>query len=137
MNIGKASKLTGLAIRTMHYYEEVGLIAPARRKNGYRDYSENDVHKLGFLQRARSLGFSIEECRTLLTLYNDRNRASADVKRIAAGHLCRVETKLNELVSLRNALSHLIECCDGDQRPDCPILDDLAGLASRSAESTT
>ena len=77
MNVGRASERAGLPVRTMHYYEEIGLVVPARRENGYRDYSEADVHKLGFLQRARGLGFSVEECRTLLTLYEDRNRASA------------------------------------------------------------
>tara|TARA_Y100000766_G_C18838657_1_gene571845 strand:+ start:572 stop:937 length:366 start_codon:yes stop_codon:yes gene_type:complete len=119
----------------MHYYEEIGLVVPARRDNGYRDYSEADVHKLGFLQRARALGFSVDECRTLLTLYEDQNRASVDVKRIATMHLQRIEAKLEELVSLRKVLAHLIECCDGDDRPDCPILDGLAGRTLETPEN--
>tara|TARA_Y100001934_G_C12188649_1_gene695297 strand:+ start:534 stop:899 length:366 start_codon:yes stop_codon:yes gene_type:complete len=119
----------------MHYYEEIGLVVPARRDNGYRDYSEADVHKLSFLQRARALGFSVDECRTLLTLYEDQNRASADVKRIATMHLQRIEAKLEELVSLRKVLAHLIECCDGDDRPDCPILDGLAGTTLDTPEN--
>lgn len=134
MNVGRASERAGLPVRTMHYYEEIGLVVPARRENGYRDYSEADVHKLGFLQRARGLGFSVEECRTLLTLYEDRNRASADVKRVATTHLQRIEAKLDELVSLRKVLAHLIDCCDGDDRPDCPILDGLAGTNLDTSE---
>ena len=137
MNVGKVSKLSELSVRTIHYYEKIGLVVPARRENGYRDYSEHDVHKLNFMQRARSLGFSINECRTLLTLYNDHNRASEDVKRIAAAHLHSIETKLEELGSLQKVLSHLIDCCHGDDRPDCPILDDLAGEAPSCMESAT
>lgn len=135
MNVGKASERAGLPVRTMHYYEDIGLVVPARRENGYRDYSDADVHKLGFLQRARGLGFSVEECRTLLALYDDRNRASADVKRIATKHLERIEAKLEELASLRNVLSHLISCCDGDDRPDCPILEGLAGTTHTNSEN--
>ena len=135
MNVGRASERAGLPVRTMHYYEEIGLVVPARRDNGYRDYSEADVHKFGFLQRARALGFSVDECRTLLTLYEDQNRASADVKRIATMHLQRIEAKLEELVSLRKVLAHLIECCDGDDRPDCPILDGLAGTTLETPEN--
>lgn len=127
MNVGKAAELSGLPVRTMHYYEEIGLVVPLRRENGYRDYNASDIHKLGFLQRARGLGFSVEDCRALLTLYEDRNRASADVKEIANTHLSRIEAKLSELQSLHDVLKHLVDCCDGDDRPDCPILDDLAG----------
>ncbi len=127
MNIGQAETLTGLPAKTIRYYEEIGLVVPARQGNGYRDYGETDVHKLAFLHRARGLGFSVEECRTLLSLYQDRHRASADVKTIAEGHLARIESKIAELQSLRRTLAHLIEACHGDARPDCPILDDLAG----------
>ena len=94
-----------------------------------------DVHKLCFLHRARGLGFSVEECRALLTLYQDRNRASADVKSIARTHLERIELKIEELQSMRKTLGHLIHCCDGDDRPDCPILDDLAGLPAHQNEN--
>lgn len=133
MNVGKAAARSGLPVRTMHYYEEIGLVVPFRRENGYRDYSDADIHKLGFLHRARGLGFTVEECRALLTLYEDQNRASADVKRIASSHLARIELKLAELKSMRRTLKHLIECCDGDDRPDCPILDDLAGAKAEVA----
>ncbi|MED6308569.1 MAG: Cu(I)-responsive transcriptional regulator [Pseudomonadota bacterium] len=134
MNIGRASEKTGLPVRTIHYYEEIELVVPARRDNGYRDYSDTDVHKLSFLHRARGLGFSVEDCRALLTLYEDRNRASADVKNIAAAHLERIEEKLAELNSLQEVLTHLVDSCDGDARPDCPILDGLAGKPSHEKE---
>ncbi len=135
MNVGKAAELSGLPVRTMHYYEEIKLVVPERRGNGYRDYSDADVHKLCFLHRARGLAFSVEECRALLTLYEDRNRASADVKSIARTHLERIELKIEELQSMHKTLGHLIHCCDGDDRPDCPILDDLAGLPAHQNEN--
>jgi MerR family transcriptional regulator, copper efflux regulator len=135
MNVGKAAELSGLPVRTMHYYEEIKLVVPERRGNGYRDYSDADVHKLCFLHRARGLGFSVKECRALLTLYEDRNRASADVKSIARTHLERIELKIEELQSMHKTLGHLIHCCDGDDRPDCPILDDLAGLPAHQNEN--
>lgn len=131
MNVGQAAEQAGLPVKTIHYYEEIGLVVPDRRANGYRDYGETDVRKLQFLQRARSLGFSIEDCRALLALYEDRDRASADVKAIARAHLERIGQKIAELESLRGALGHLVESCEGDARPDCPILDDLAGAARK------
>jgi Cu(I)-responsive transcriptional regulator len=127
MNIGDASQATGLPAKTIRYYEEIGLVRPARGANGYRDFSDRDTHKLAFLGRARSLGFSIEECRTLLSLYQDRSRASADVKRIARRHLERIARKIAELESMRAALEDLMGRCHGDDRPDCPILEGLAG----------
>ena len=99
------------------------------RTNGYRAFREKEIHTLAFLSRARSLGFTIEDCRALLALYEDETRASADVKRIANEHLEKIETKITGLEAMRNTLSHLIEACAGDHRPDCPILDDLAGMA--------
>ena len=135
MNVGKAAELSGLPVRTMHYYEEIKLVVPERRGNGYRDYSDADVHKLCFLHRARGLGFSVKACRALLTLYEDRNRASADVKSIARTHLERIELKIEKLQSMHKTLGHLIHCCDGDDRPDCPILDDLAGLPAHQNEN--
>lgn len=126
MNIGAAAKRTGLPAKTIRYYEDIGLIRPARDTNGYRDFSENDVHKLAFLGRARSFDFSIEDCRSLLALYEDASRASGDVKRIAQGHLDRIDAKLAELEEMRRTLSSLVDCCAGDNRPDCPILRDLA-----------
>ena len=128
MNIGEAAQLSGLPAKTIRYYEEAGLVVPASRgANGYRRYSEADVHRLRFLQRARSLGFSIQECRGLLSLYEDKTRASADVKAIAKQHLLDIERKIEELDSLRAVLKDLVAKCHGDSRPDCPILEDLAG----------
>lgn len=126
MNIGDVARQSGLPAKTIRYYEEIRLIRPARGANGYRDFSAEDVHKLVFLGRARSLGFSIEECRTLLSLYEDRGRASADVKALAADHLGRIAQKIDELQALQSTLQTLVARCHGDDRPDCPILDDLA-----------
>ena len=127
MNIGAASARSGLPEKTIRYYEEIGLIVPARRDNGYREYGERDLHVLRFLHRARSLGFSIDDCRSLLSLYHDRERASADVKRLAERRLAEIDGKIRELQSIKRTLSHLAHNCQGDERPDCPILDDLAG----------
>jgi Cu(I)-responsive transcriptional regulator len=127
MNIGDVAERSGLPPKTIRYYEDIGLIRPARGANGYRDFEKADLHKLAFLGRARSLGFTIEECRGLLALYEDRERASADVKRLAAGHLQQVERKIEELRAMRDTLAELVERCHGDARPDCPILEDLAG----------
>ncbi len=133
MNIGAAEQASGLPAKTIRYYEDIGLLVPARQQNGYREYGRTDVHKLAFLKRARGLGFSIEDCRALMSLYEDRNRASADVKALAHRHLHRIEVKLTELEGLRGVLAHLIDACHGDTRPDCPILDDLAGLLEGKA----
>lgn len=127
MNIGRAAELAGLPAKTIRYYEDVDLVRPDRRANGYRDYSEADVHKLRFLQRARGLGFSLEDCRRLLTLWEDRGRASADVRSLAKSHLKEIDRKLRELQDLRATLDHLVDACRGDSRPDCPIIDELAG----------
>ena len=127
MNISSAAELTGLPAKTIRYYEEIGLVVPARAGNGYRTYSEQHLHRLAFLQRARGLGFSIEECRLLLSLYDDKQRASSDVKQIAQEKVAEIDRKIGELTSMRATLAHLAETCHGDERPDCPILDDLAG----------
>lgn len=127
MNIGTAAHKTGLPAKTIRYYEEIGLLSPDRAGNGYRDYSDNDVHRLRFLQRARGLGFSVEECRQLLSLYDDKKRESADVKAIASAKLTEIDRKLAELTALRAMLSHLVHHCHGNQRPDCPIMDELSG----------
>ena len=126
MTIGEVAAASGLPPKTIRYYEEIGLIRPARGANGYRSFATRDLHKLAFLARARSLGFSIEACRALLALYEDRDRASADVKRIARGHLAEIDRKIAELEGMRATLSDLIDRCHGDDRPDCPIIDDLA-----------
>ena len=128
MNIAIASEKSGLPPKTIRYYEDIGLVHPERAGNGYRVYLESDIHKLTFLQRARGLGFSVEDCRQLLSLYEDRNRASGDVKRVAQSRLEEIDTKLAELKSLRDTLAKLTVSCRGDDRPDCPILDDLAAL---------
>lgn len=127
MNIGSASEKSGLPAKTIRYYEEIGLLKADRAENGYRDYSTADVHRLRFLQRSRSLGFSVEECRQLLSLYGDKERESADVKAIAKTKLAEIDRKIAELASMRDLLSHLVHSCHGDNRPDCPIIDDLAG----------
>ncbi|MHC0054431.1 Cu(I)-responsive transcriptional regulator [Actibacterium sp. D379-3] len=126
MNIGDVARLSGLPAKTIRYYEEIGLIRPLRETNGYRAFRDSDLHKLAFLGRARSLGFTIDDCRTLMTLYADQSRASADVKQVAQQHLAQIDRKLTELSEMRNTLSRLIDACAGDHRPDCPILQDLA-----------
>ena len=126
MNISDVAARTGLPPKTIRYYEDIGLIRPARAANGYRSFSAQDAHKLAFLGRARGLGFSIEECRTLLALYEDKRRASADVKVLAEEHLAAIEDKIAQLQSMHTTLKHLIGACAGDDRPDCPILRDLA-----------
>ena len=127
MNIGDASERSGLPAKTIRYYEDIRLLKPARGDNGYRDYSNEDVHRLRFLQRARSLGFSVEECRQLLSLYGDSQRESADVKAIAGAKLVEIDRKIAELTSLWKTLQNLLHACHGDERPDCPILEELSG----------
>jgi len=128
MNIGNVSTLSGLPVKTIRYYEDIGLLSPLRDTNGYRAFNDKELHKLAFLGRARSLGFTIEDCRALLALYDDETRASADVKRIANEHLEQIETKIAGLEAMRDTLSYLIDECAGDHRPDCPILKDLGGF---------
>ncbi|GHG94200.1 Cu(I)-responsive transcriptional regulator [Pseudodonghicola xiamenensis] len=125
MNIGDVSRLSGLPAKTIRYYEDIGLVQPQRSANGYRAFRDSDLHKLAFLGRARALGFSIEDCRGLLALYEDESRESASVKRIAEDHLHRIDEKIAQLQSMRATLAHLVSCCAGDDRPDCPILEDL------------
>lgn len=126
MKIGQAAERAGLPVKTIRYYEEIGLVTPPRHDNGYRQYTKPDLHKLAFIQRARGLGFSIVECRALLSLYEDKGRASAKVKKLALDRIADIDRKLEELHSLRNTLGRLADSCHGDDRPDCPILDDLA-----------
>lgn len=127
MNIGDVAEQSGLPAKTIRYYEDIGLVRPRRGENGYRAFDRADVHKLVFLARARSLGFTIEDCRALLALYEDRGRASADVKRVAEEHLTSIDRKIEALQAMRGTLSDLVTRCHGDDRPDCPILEDLAG----------
>ncbi|WP_300544328.1 Cu(I)-responsive transcriptional regulator [Maricaulis sp.] len=126
MNIGDAAKAAGLPVKTVRYYADIGLVrAPDRSPAGYRRYDEAAIRKLAFVRRARDFGFSIEECRELLSLYEDRSRSSADVRAIAATHLAEIEDKQRQLAALHDELAHLVEACRGDDRPDCPILDRL------------
>lgn len=125
MNISDVAKASTLPAKTIRYYEEIGLIEPSRGANGYRSFSEDDVHKLRFLARSRALGFSIEDCRALLALYNDDQRASSEVKAIARRHLDEIARKITDLRALEATLGHLVETCAGDDRPNCPILEDL------------
>ena len=133
MNIGQAAEASGLPPKTIRYYEDIDLVRPARSANGYRHFGPAEVGKLTFLSRARSLGFTIGECRTLLSLYEDRDRASADVKALAEDHLGAIDRKIVELQALRATLRDLVARCHGDDRPDCPILDTLADPPARRA----
>ncbi|MBY4891865.1 Cu(I)-responsive transcriptional regulator [Jannaschia sp. EhC01] len=126
MNIKDVAEAAGLSAKTIRYYEDIGLIRPGRGANGYRDFSAQDLHKLAFLGRARALGFSIADCRVLLALYEDAGRSSAEVKAVAETHLAEIDAKIEALTDMRATLSHLVETCAGDARPDCPILASLA-----------
>ena len=126
MNIGDVAKRSGLPPKTIRYYEDIGLINPKRSANGYRAFQDSDLHKLAFLGRARALGFSIEDCRNLVALYDDSTRESSQVKQIAKEHLGQIDEKIEQLQSMRNTLAHLVDACQGDDRPDCPILEDLS-----------
>jgi Cu(I)-responsive transcriptional regulator len=131
MNIGVVARKSGLPAKTIRYYEDIGLVRADRKPNGYRDYSDDHLNTLRFLARARSLGFSIDDCRQLLSLYEDRDRASSDVKSLAMTHIEEVERKIEELQGIRATLASLVEACQGDDRPDCPILADLANQGGR------
>jgi len=126
MNIGKAAKLTDLTVKTVRYYADIGIIVPQKDHNtGYRDFSNEDVAKLQFIRKARKFDFSIEECRELLALYQDKNRPSRDVKALTLEKISEIDKKLTELKSLRQQLSQLATSCHGNDRPNCPILDAL------------
>lgn len=126
MNIGTVAEQSGVPSKTIRYYESIGLIrAASRRPNGYRSYSATDMRTLNFIRRARGLGFSVEEVRDLLDLWRDNTRTSAAVKALATHHLKALDAKIEELGAMRRTLADLIRRCRGDQRPDCPILDDL------------
>jgi Cu(I)-responsive transcriptional regulator len=130
VNIGEASRASGVSQKMIRYYESIGLIEAVQRSaNRYRVYSESDVHSLAFIRRARQLGFSVENIQALMALWRDRNRSSAEVKAIAQGHIAALDAKIDELAAMRRTLEHLVACCQGDQRPDCPIIEDLAGCA--------
>ena len=125
MNVGEAARLAKLAPKTLRYYDEVGIVSPARGSSGYREYNDSDVHRLRFVQRARGLGFSVDDCRALLSLYADEHRASREAKRVVEHQLQTIDRKVAELESIRGVLRRLAADCDGDDRPECPILDEL------------
>ena len=130
MNIGQAAKQSSVSAKTIRYYESIGLVAPASRtENGYRTYSENDVQTLRFIHHARSLGFSVKDVSMLLDLWRNQRRASADVKALAMAHVAAVDHKIAELRRMRDTLLDLTHRCHGDDRPDCPIIEGLAGEA--------
>jgi Cu(I)-responsive transcriptional regulator len=132
MNIGEAANASGVSAKMIRYYEQVGLIAPpARTGSGYRVYAQTDVHALRFIRRARDLGFTVEQIGELMQLWRDRGRASADVKRLALEHVSVLEAKMREIEAMAKALKHLAATCHGDDRPDCPIIEELAhGVAT-------
>jgi MerR family copper efflux transcriptional regulator len=128
MNIGTVARTSGVPTKTIRYYESIGLIPPANRgDNGYRNYDQMDVETLRFIHRARRLGFSVKDVGNLLALWQDKNRASADVKAFALRHIEEVERRITELESIRQTLLDLTKRCHGDNRPNCPIIEDLAG----------
>jgi MerR family transcriptional regulator, copper efflux regulator len=134
MTIGEAAQQAAVPPKTIRYYESIGLVsAAARGANHYRGYTDADVAMLRFIGRARRLGFTIEDLKQLVALYRDRSRASADVKAIALHHIERIDRKLKELRTMRSALVELADRCHGDERPECPILDDLAGPAAQGS----
>lgn len=128
VQIGQAAERSGLPVKTVRYYADIGLVKPeSRAGNGYRDYGPSEVSKLAFVRRARAFGFSVEECRGLLSLYEDRSRSSRDVKAIALQRIEEIEARMAELQSLHDELTRLAVSCHGDDRPDCPILTGLSG----------
>ena len=127
MNIGDAAKASGVSAKMIRHYESVGLFAQAvRTEAGYRQYTDKEVHTLRFIRQSRALGFSIEQIRDLLGLWHNRRRSSRQVKALAQAHIEELEAKLQELQSMKTTLEHLVHCCHGDDRPDCPILEELA-----------
>ena len=132
MNIGQASRASGVSAKMIRYYESVGLISPAdRTDSNYRSFSDTEVNELRFIKRARNLGFSVEEITRLLSLWRDRSRPSREVKAVASQHIADLEARIAEMQAMADTLRHLAHCCAGDDRPDCPILADLAASESR------
>lgn len=126
MNIGEAAKASGVSAKMIRYYESINLLKPGKRSAaGYRLYVDQDVHRLRFVKRARKLGFSLAQVHDLLSLWQDQERASADVKAIATEHVAELNQRIRELTEMRDTLQHLARACHGDQRPDCPILHSL------------
>ena len=127
MNIGQAATATGISAKMIRYYESIALIPAGKRSDaGYRVYGDNDLHTLRFVKRARLLGFSLDQIRDLLSLWQNKERASSDVKTIAMGHVAELNQRIAELTEMRDTLQTMASCCHGDHRPDCPILQSLA-----------
>lgn len=130
MQIGEAARLSGVSAKMIRHYESIGLIPePDRRESNYRDYDSDDVHRLGFVRRARDLGFSIAQIGKLLQLWTNRRRSSREVKALTLRHIADLDRKIAALAEMRATLAHLAHCCDGGDRPDCPIIEQLAGPA--------
>lgn len=137
MNIGEATAASGISAKMIRYYESIGLIrAPARTDSGYRRYTDADVHTLRFIKRARDLGFSIDRIRALVDLWQNGERRSRDVNELARVYIDELNRDIAKLESIRAQLETLVQCCHGDNRPDCPILDDLAGTLPPNPEDT-
>lgn len=131
MNIGQAARASGVSAKMIRYYEQIGLVRAAdRTDSNYRTFDDRNVNELRFIKRARSLGFSVEEITNLLPLWRDRSRPSREVKAIADAHVADLETRIAEMQAMADTLRHLSHCCAGDDRPDCPILADLAGAGA-------
>ena len=138
MNIGQAANASGVSAKMIRYYESIGLIPKsARRDSGYRDYGAADLHRLGFIRRARDLGFSMDEIRQLLRLWSDQGRSSREVKDIALRHIADLDQRARQLTEMADALRHLADACEGDGRPDCPIIEGLETGAGCDAATTT
>ena len=136
MNIGQASKASGVSAKMIRYYESIGLVPKsARRESGYRDYGAADLHRLGFIRRARDLGFSMDEIRQLLRLWSDQGRSSREVKDIALRHIADLDQRARQLTEMADALRHLADACEGNDRPDCPIIEGLETGASCHADT--
>jgi Cu(I)-responsive transcriptional regulator len=137
VNIGEAAAASGVSAKMVRHYESLGLLRKVQRSEaGYRQYGDNEVHTLRFIRRARDLGFSIAEIGELVKLWQDRRRASAEVKRIALSHVADLQRRMDEMAAMKRTLEHLAACCRGDQRPDCPILDELARLKPATSPRT-
>lgn len=130
MKIGEVAKRSGLSVKTVRYYHDIGLVKAQRAENGYRSYNRQQLDHLCFLGNCRRIGFSLAQCEQLLSLYINKQRASGDVKRIASIHLEEIESRMSQLEQLRRSLLAMMDCCAGDDHPDCPILDSLAGHSS-------
>lgn len=138
MNIGQAARASGVSAKMIRHYEEVGLVpAPKRTAAGYRQYAGTEIHTLRFIRQARDLGFSIHEIGELLSLWRNRQRPSRLVKALAVAQIPALDQKAHELLAMKATLQHLVRCCHGDERPDCPILDVLASNAPPAAAGRT